>query len=291
MSLQPRKFTTMHISQGISYMMLSTFFVALLGLRIKLLAHIPAMEILFFNTLMALIASIMALQYHRISIWGKQRSLLVIRGLLGSLSTLLHFVTLQHISLASAIMLHYTAPIFASLMGIWLLQETVSSRQWLYVILSFMGVVLINGPSHTDASWYILVGLTGACLRGLGANVVRTIAQQEHPLVIAFYAYLVAVPLTSIGVLHSFVVPQNRDILMLGVISALNYAAHYYAVKAYQLGPLAPVSATSYVAIVYALLFSYLFLDESLPAIKLLGVGLVLMGVMLSLFYRKHKTT
>jgi len=272
-------------------MMLSTFFVALLGLHIKLLSHIPAMEIAFFNTLMALLASVTALQYHRIPIWGKHHTLLAARGLLGSLSTLLHFVVLQHIALPSAITLHYTAPIFASLMGIWLLGEAVHPRQWLYFILSLIGVILINGFSRTDASRYVLVGLLGACFRGLAANAVRTIAQKEHPLVIAFYAYLVAVPLTSTCLLYNFVVPQSQDIRMLGIISVLNYAAHYYAVKAYQLGPLAPVAATSYVAIVYALLFSYLFLGESLPAIKLVGVGLVLMGVMLNLFYRKRSIT
>ena len=118
---------------------------------------------------------------------------------------------------------------------------------------------MIKGFSRTDASWYVLIGLLGAFFRGLAANAVRTIAQKEHPLVIAFYADLVAVPLTSTCLLYNFVVPQSRDILMLGVISALNYTAHYYAVKAYQLGPLAPVAATSYVAVIYALLFSYLF--------------------------------
>ena len=84
---------------------------------------------------------------------------------------------------------------------------------------------------------------------------------------------------------------QAQDWLIIGAISVLGHMAHYYTVKAYQLGPAASVSATSYIAVVYALLFGYLFLGETLPQLKLLGVCLVLLGVLLNLFSQNKKTT
>ena len=78
--------------------------------------------------------------------------------------------------------------------------------------------------------------------------------------------------------------PQVQDWIVITIISFLGYIAHYYAIKAYQLGPLASVSATAYITIVYALLFNYLFLGEAFPYLKLLGVGLVLLGVLLNIF-------
>jgi drug/metabolite transporter (DMT)-like permease len=270
-------------------MMMSAFFVALISLGVKLLHHIPAVEVLFFNALGALLVSFSALRYRRIPIWGQNHSLLLTRGIVGTLGVTLYFFTLQNISLPSAITLHYTAPIFAALIGIFLVKEPIHPQQWLFLALSFAGVILINGFSLTEASWYVLSGLTGAFFRGLSNSIVRKIEHMEHPLVVTFYAYLVTVPMAGTCMLYKFAVPQAQDWILLGIISVLGYLAHYYAVKAYQLGPVAPVAATAYVTIIYALLFSYLFLDESLPQFKLLGVALVLLGVLLNLFFRQRK--
>jgi drug/metabolite transporter (DMT)-like permease len=280
----------MRIPRSSQFIMLSAFFVALTSLCVKLLIQIPAVEILFFNSVGALVASFAALRYHRIAIWGQHRRLLFTRGIVGTLGVTLYFFTLQHIALPSAITLHYTAPIFATLIGIFMLEEPVSPQQWLFFVLSFAGVVLINGFALTDVSWYVFSGLAGAFFRGLSSSIVRRIEHKEHPLVVTFYSYLVTVPLAGTYVLYNFVKPQSQDWIILATISGLSYIAHYYAVKAYQLGPVASVSATAYIAIIYALLFSYLFLDEALPQLKLVGVGLVLLGVVFNIFFTGKKT-
>ncbi len=158
-----------------------------------------------------------------------------------------------------------------------------------FFALSFAGIVLINGFSLTGASWYILSGVVGAFLGGLSYNLTRKIKHQEHPLVVAFYSYVVTIPLAGAYLLYNFVALQAQDVLMLSIISVLGYAAHYYSIKAYQRGPIATVSATAYVTVVYALLFGQLFLGETLPSLKLLGLGLVLLGVLLHIFYQQKK--
>jgi drug/metabolite transporter (DMT)-like permease len=279
----------MRIPKGSQFMMLSAFFVALISLGVKLLHQIPAVEVLFFNALGALATSFGTLRYRRIPIWGKNRRLLLARGIAGTLGITLYFFTLQNISLPSAVILHYTAPIFAAIIGIFLVKEPMSPRQWLSLALSFAGVILINGLSLTEASWYVLSGLTGAFFRGLSSTIVRKIENMEHPLVVTFYAYLITVPLAGAYMLYGFVMPQAGDWIILSAISVLGYISHYYAVKAYQTGPVALVAATAYVAIVYALLFSYVFLGEALPQLKLLGMALVLLGILFNLFYRQKK--
>ena len=279
----------MRIPKGSQFMMLSAFFVALISLGVKRLSHIPAIEILFFNSLGALVVSFTTLRHRRIPIWGQNRSLLLARGIAGTLGVTLYFFTLQHISLPSAITLHYTAPIFAALIGIFMVQEPVRLQQWLFFTLSFAGIILINGFSLTETSWYVFSGLAGAFFRGLSNSIVRKIEHTEHPLVVTFYSYLATLPLTGTYLLYDFVKLQIQDWMILGTISVLGYIAHYYTVKAYQLGPVAPVAATAYIAVIYAMLFSYLFLDESLPTPTLLGVGLILLGVLLTIFSRQKK--
>ena len=279
----------MQIFSGSRFMLLSCFFTSLVHLGVKWLRHIPAVEIMFFIALFALPASVITLRYRQHSVWGQHHGLLLAQGMVSTLSVMLYFFTLQHIPLPSAVILSLTTPIFAAVIGIFIAKEALRLSQYFYFALSFLGVVLINGFALTEASWYILSGLLGALLGGLSNNLTRKIRHQEHPRVVAIYAYVVTIPLTGAYLLHNFVTPQPQDVLILSMISILGYIAHYYSIKAYQQGPIATVSATSYVAVVYALLFGYLFLGEALPSVKLLGLGLVLLGVLLHIFYQPTK--
>ena len=267
-------------------MLLSCFFASLTHLGIKWLCHIPAIEVMFFNALFSLLASVVTLRYRQHAVWGKNHGLLLAQGVAGTLGVALYFFTLQHITLPSAVMVNLTAPIFAAVIGIFIAKEPLRLSQCCYFALSFAGIVLINGFALTEASWYILSGLLGAFFGGLSYNFTRRIQHQEHPRVVAIYAYVVTVPLTGAYLLHNFVPLQLQDVLILSMISVFGYMAHYYSIKAYQQGPIATVSATSYVTVVYALLFGYLFLGEALPCLKLLGLGLVVLGVLLHIFYQ-----
>ena len=276
----------MQISSGSRFMLLSCFFASLAHIGVKWLRHIPAVEVMFFNALFALLASVATLRYRQRSVWGKNHGLLLAQGLASTLGVTLYFFTLQHMPLPSAVILNLTAPIFAAVIGIFIAKEALHLSQCFYFTLSFAGIVLINGFALTEASWYILSGLVGALFGGLSYNFTRKIRHQEYPRVVAVYSYVVTIPLTGAYLLHNFVALQPQDVLILSMISVLGYMAHYYSIKAYQQGPIATVSATAYIAVVYALLFGYLFLGETLPCLKLLGLGLVLLGVLFPIFYQ-----
>jgi drug/metabolite transporter (DMT)-like permease len=134
----------MSIPKGSQFMMLSAFFVALISLGVKLLHQIPAVEVLFFNALGALAASFGTLLYRRIPVWGNNHKLLLTRGIVGTLGVTLYFFTLQNISLPSAVTLHYTAPIFAAIIGVFLVKEPINSQQWLFLALSFAGMYSVG---------------------------------------------------------------------------------------------------------------------------------------------------
>ncbi|MEM9417166.1 MAG: DMT family transporter [Bacteroidota bacterium] len=280
----------MRIPKGSQFMLLSAFFVSLISLGVKLLTRIPAAEVVFFKSLAALMITLSLLRYRQLPVWGTNHRLLLARGTSNALQVTLFFIMVQHIPLPSAFTIRYIAPIFTALLGTFIVNESLRLRQAVFFALSFAGIVLINGFALTEASWYIGVGLVSAFLGALSYNFVRKIEHQEHPLVIAFYAYFMSTLLMAPSVAHNFVALQQQEVFILGILSVLGFTAQYYSVKAYQHGPVAIVSATSYVAVFYALVFSYLFFNETLPLLKLLGLGLVLLGVLLNVFYGQKKT-
>lgn len=55
------------------------------------------------------------------------------------------FVTVQNIPLATAVTTAYLAPIFTTLIGVFVLGERVHAMQWLFYGMSFAGVFVIKG--------------------------------------------------------------------------------------------------------------------------------------------------
>ena len=265
-------------------MLLAPLCVSLMGLFVKNVHHLPAVEILFFKASLALLASYITLRCQKISLHSPHRSLLLLRGVIGTLGGVSFLIAIIKLSLPSAIILHYTSPLFAALGGIWIAREAVRKWQWLCLGISMVGVACIHGFAFNTASSYVWVGLAGAACRGLAHDIIRKVHTKAHPLVMVWHSSLVAVIVTSTYFLYDFVLPSLRDCGYLLLISGLAYGAHYCTVKAYQAALVARVSAVSYMAVIYSLVWSYMFLGEKVVGLQLLGVGLVLLSVLANAF-------
>ncbi|HWA33649.1 MAG TPA: hypothetical protein VG737_05945, partial [Cyclobacteriaceae bacterium] len=74
------------LSPGVRYMLLATFFFAIMNASVKLLGHVPAIEIAFLRSVVSLGIAYGIIRYHGISLPGNNRNALLLRGLFGSSS-------------------------------------------------------------------------------------------------------------------------------------------------------------------------------------------------------------
>ncbi|OJW66617.1 MAG: hypothetical protein BGO68_01540 [Candidatus Amoebophilus sp. 36-38] len=278
----------MKISRGIQYMLFSSLCFALIGWIFRLLAHIPTAEIVFFYSIVALIISFSIIRYQKIYPWGNCRHLLLLYGISTGIGITLFFDTLMRLPLAIANVLQNTSPIFTAILGMYILRQSVSLRRWLFFILAFLGVFLTyvtNLSSHTKSVYVIIIGLLSALLMGLANNLNAKMKKSEHPLVIFSYSKICTILLTSFYCLYTFVPLTAYDGLNLLVLGILIFIAEYLAINAYQQAPVAHVAAISYLGIPYALGID-LLLGEKFQWITFVGMGLVILGVLLNLFYK-----
>lgn len=279
----------MQISQGVRDMTLAIFFFSLMNLCVKFVSHIPAVEVVFFRSIVSLTISGAFLLHQGVNLLGKNRKLLTIRGITGTIALVAYFVTLQEIPLAGAVTIHYMAPIFTSLLGIIIVKEKVSPWQYLFFLLSFMGIIVIQGVDTRITLSYALIGILGAVFTGLAYNMIRKIKHSEHPLVIIFYFPLVAIPITGLITIYDWVKPAPWDWLLLLLVGILTQLGQFYMTKSYQSEELSKVSVISYIGIMFALCYGFLFFDEHYTFTAYAGMGMVLLGVILNLWY-KSKT-
>lgn len=256
-----------------------------------MLGHLPAIEIAFLRSAVSLTLAFGIVRYNRIPLPGNNRRALVLRGLFGSSSLILYFITLQHMPLATAVTIQYMSPIFTAIMGIFMVRESVRPWQWVFFGISFLGVVLVQGFDSRVETLYLCLGIGSALFAGLAYNTIRQLKLTEHPLVITFYFPLVSLPICLLllaGV--TWVMPAGTDWLVLIFIGVAAQVAQYFMTRSYQSDELSKVASLKYVGIVYALLFGYFLFGETYSLAAHLGMLVVLVGVILNIWY-KHRIT
>lgn len=270
-------------------MLVSSFSFALMNIFVKKLSHLPAMEVVFLRCVISAIACVISLRGMNVNLLGNNRLFLFLRGASGTTALYCFFTTLQNVPLASGVTLSYLSPIFTAILAIFVLNEKVKYLQWFFYIISFAGVFVIKGFDANFPTIYFITGISAAFFSGVAYNLVRSLKETEHPLVIVFQFQVVGIIAGFLSVLFDWKMPTGLDWLYLAGTGALTQIGQVFLTKALQAEAVGQVSIINYTGILYAIFFGWLIFGEMLTTQTLIGISLVIGGVILSIFYNKRQ--
>lgn len=277
------------MSVGIKYILLSTFYFAIMNVFVKKLSHLPSSEVSLFRAILPLIISYIMLKRAKIHVWGNNKKLLIARGFFGTIGLLLYFYTLQEIPLATAVTLQYLSPIFSTILSGLILKEYTKPIQLLFFLISFIGIIIMKGFDTRISTELVVIGIISAFSSAIAYNVIRKLKDYDNPLVTVFYFPLTTVPLVAPYVFFHWVTPRPIDWLYVIVIGIATQQAQLYMTKAYQAEKMAKVANLNYVGTIYALIFGYFIFGESVSFSSLIGILFVISGSVLSSLYKEDK--
>lgn len=268
------------LSLGQRYILISSFFFALMNICVKAIANLPTHEIVFFRGLIALgICSVM-IRRKRLSFWGTHKKYLIIRGIAGTCALGLYFYTIRVMPLASAVTLGTLSPIFTTVLACFIVKEGVSPKKLFFYAVAFIGVALIKGFDPRVSTVEIGLGVLAAFFAGLAYNMIRLLKDKEDPLIIILYFPLFTVPIVGSYTLSHWIWPTASECLLLGAVGISVQIAQIYMTKGYQAEPASNVAYFNYVGVLLALLFGYTLFGEVLTLYSLTGIVVILIGVM-----------
>ncbi len=279
----------MVFSPGVRYMLLATFLFACMNVLVKMVSHIPAVEAVFFRSLISLVMSYSVLRIQKVNMWGNNHKWLIARGAFGAVALVLYFTLLQDIPLATAITLQFLSPIATAILGMLLLREKVWTLQWFFFLITFIGMLIISGFEARMEPIHLLMGIIAAVGSGMAYTIIRKLSYSEHPLVIVLYFPLVTLPITGILSVFDWVQPTGWDWLVLLGIGVLTQFAQYFMTKSYQAEEVSKVANLNYLSIIYALSFGFFFFGETFNLLTYVGMVLVIAGVILNVWYKQRK--
>lgn len=273
------------ISKGLKHMFLAGLFFSFMNLGVKLLPHIPVLEIVFLRALIMAIITLAILKKQKINPLGNNRKILFLRGFFGVIALSMYFYSIQNMPFASAVTIMQLSPIFTTLVAIVILKEKIKPIQLLFFLVSFIGVVLIKGFDSNISLKLLAIALSASFLSALAYNMIRKLKDTDHPMVVVFYFPFVALPVTGIFTAFNYVIPTGYDWLIILMIGLSTQFAQINMTKALQMEKIAKVSIIRYLTIIYAIAYSYIFFNESYSFFTFGGMCLVVLGILMNLFY------
>ena len=279
------------LSIGVRAMFLSTFFFAMANVCVKQVAHLPAMEIVFFRCLLGVAFCFYGLKRANADMKGSNRTVLLLRGLFGTTALYFFFVTVQNIPLATAMTIQYLSPIFTAVIAIYLLREKVSLPQWFFYALAFIGVLFIEQVDDRVNPFYLMLGILSAFGSGMAYNLVRSLKEKEHPLTVVFHFQLTGMVAGFVFTIFNWTTPAGWDWLYLVLIGIFSQLGQIFLTDALQKEKAASVAIIVYTGLIYGLSIGWLYFGEAQNPASLFGMLLVVVGVILSILYSRRRVS
>lgn len=270
-------------------MLAAVFAFSLMTFAVKMLVHLPAEALSFWRSMMMTAASIWLIKREKGNLFGENRLVLTLRGLLGGTSMISYFWAIHLLPLATATIFYYVSPILTALFAAWFLGEKLRPLTIFFFAVSFGGVLLVRGFDPRVSPIGFACGMITAVFSAGAYTAIGKLKGRESPFTIIFYLSAIA-SILSLAVLifrNSWQMPVGSDWLWLLLTAAGAQIGQTFMTLAYFHEKSANVAIVNYTGIVFALGFGWFFWDETFSLEAFLGMGLVLAGVILNVVFTK----
>ena len=262
-SLQDRVNGTTNNLRGILWMFGSVAAFTVMGLIIKDIASQVslAMIVLFRQWVVLLILVPWLLRAEAREIRTERLGAHALRALLALASFACLAYAVGRLTLADAVALAYTNPLWSILVSVVFLGEPVRVRRWTATVVGFVGVLCIVRPAG-QIDPVMLVALGSAVSASLSMMIVKKLTTTESPFQILFYFTLVG-SLVSLGPgLYYWQTPSLGQFAWLVIIGVLAFFGQICLSRAIALAEVTLVAPVDFLRLPFAAIFGFVLFAE-----------------------------
>ena len=265
---------------GFLYMFISVCAFSLMDAIVKWSDDYPVGQVLFFRGFCGMIPIFFLIPRDRyFDFYKTNRPLLHFkRCLAGLIAIVAIFIALRKLPLATVVSISFAAPIFTTILSIFFLKEKVGLYRWLAVFVGFIGIIIISEPGFSSLNLYYLYPIIFCLGLSYVAIAIRKLSSTEPVWLIGFYFSFSIMIISFFSFYQGWVLPNLKDLFLLSMVGILGGLANLWLTQSYKLSEVTLVTPLKYLALVFGIVFGYLFWDE-IPTIKtLMGATLVIVS-------------
>ena len=200
----------------------------------------------------------------------------LIRGVLIAISTQMGFYTISVIPLATSTVLFFTAPIFATILAVFLHGEAIGPRRIAAILAGFAGVLIILRPGFRVLS-IGHVAMIGAALFFAGSYLIAKLMSGKFsaPVVVGMLSITVTIGLAPFAA-AVWITPTLAQLGWLFLVACFATAGHLSMTKAFAAAPVTVTQPVTFLQLVWAVTIGAMLFGEPIDGWVIIG-GLVIM--------------
>ena len=279
---------------GFLYMFLSVCTFSVMDLLVKWSSDYPTGEVLFFRGFFGLLPTYFLIPKNKLkTFYTTERSKEhLFRCLMGLMALIAIIVALRELPLAVVVSLSYAAPLFITVLSIFLLSEKVGVFRWLAVIIGFIGVIIIAEPGFKGMNYLYFLPLIFCIGMAFVTITIRKLSTTEPIWLISIF-FTITISIAGLATIPmGWKMPNFQDFILLALIGVTGGSANLFLTQSYKLSEVSLVAPLKYLALVFAIFFGY-FIWNEIPTIKtLIGASLVVFASLIIFrreIYHKQK--
>lgn len=207
----------------------------------------------------------------------------LVRGVAMISATAFFVYALSMLPLATSVVLGQTSPLIAAAIAVPLLGERVTPRHWLFVLLGFVGVIVVLRPAPEVFGWSVVLPLISAASFALYQVLTKRVAAIDPAVPSLFYPSLVACLMAACVAPFFWIWPTPLHALMMMTHGALCGVAHLLIIRSLTLSSVSMVAPFGYAGLIWAAILGMLVFGETLDLTTVAGGGLIaLSGILLA---------
>ena len=279
---------------GFLYMFLSVCTFSVMDLLVKWSSDYPTGEVLFFRGFFGLLPTYFLIPKNKLKTFytttrSKEH---LFRCLMGLMALIAIVVALRELPLAVVVSLSYAAPLFITVLSIFLLSEKVGVFRWLAVIIGFIGVIIIAEPGFKGMNYLYFLPLIFCIGMAFVTIMIRKLSTTEPIWLISIF-FTITISIAGLATIPmGWKMPNFQDFILLALIGVTGGSANLFLTQSYKLSEVSLVAPLKYLALVFAIFFGY-FIWNEIPTIKtLIGASLVVLASLIIFrreIYHKQK--
>ena len=279
---------------GFLYMFLSVCTFSVMDLLVKWSSDYPTGEVLFFRGFFGLLPTYFLIPKNKLkTFYTTERSKEhLFRCLMGLMALIAIVIALRELPLAVVVSLSYAAPLFITVLSIFLLSEKVGVFRWLAVLIGFVGVIIIAEPGFKGMNYLYFLPLIFCVGMAFVTITIRKLSTTEPIWLISIF-FTITISIAGLATIPmGWIMPNFQDFILLALIGVTGGSANLFLTQSYKLSEVSLVAPLKYMALVFAIGFGYLIWNEIPTAKTLVGASLVILASLI-IFKREiyHKQT
>ncbi len=207
----------------------------------------------------------------------RQWTMLVLRSAVGAAGIFCNFYALSHIAIGEGMTLNKMAPIWTVIMSWLFLKEKIDFRRGLFLLLAFVGAVLIIKPGFQGGGSfaYAMAALGGLCA-GTAYVFVHALGRENVPSAFIVFFFSLFSCLAAVPFMIADWTPMTPVQLMIMAGAGIGGAIGQFGVTmAYRYAEPRDIAVYDYSNVIFAAILGFFFLSQQIDFISIAGMAII----------------